>query len=865
MGISLKNFSLKAEETLRQAQQYALALKHAKVEAEHLLYCLLVQEDGVAEPYLRKVNANPQVIREELENYLADCPKVNVQAEDAYISRSLHTVILRAEREALLASDNYVLPEHLLLGVVFHKEGQAAEILRTHRVTAEALQQQLSQTTQKEQAVLRTPKTIRPFQEYCVDILQMAQEYKLDPVIGRDHEVRRLIQILSRRIKNNPVLIGEPGVGKTAIVEGLASRIVSKDVPDSLKKKRLLSLDVGALVAGATYRGEFEARFKNLLQEIENSSGEIILFIDELHTLMAAGKSEGSLDAANLIKPALARGKLHCIGATTIDEFKKYVEKDAALVRRFQQIFIKEPDVASTIAILRGLKDRYELHHGVKIKDSALIAAVQLSTRYVTERFLPDKAIDLIDEAASSLRIQMDSLPTEVDQLDRKIMQLEIELTALNREEDRASQKRIQPIRHELSDLKHHSHHLKQLWQEERKQIRERLALKETMEQTKNAEKEAQRQGDLELAARLRYETIDELEKKLRRANQQKQGGKNLLLKEEVGEEDIATLVSQWTGIPVTKMLEEEKRKLVKLEQHLGKHIIGQNEALNRVASAIRRARAGIQDPNRPIGSFIFLGSSGVGKTELAHALAQFLFDDKKSIIRFDMSEYMEKHSATRLIGAPPGYVGFEEGGELTEAIRRRPYAVLLLDEIEKAHPDVFNLFLQILDEGHLSDSRGRTIDFKNTLIILTTNLGQDAIKRSAEKRQDYDLMQSAHKELLAHFRPEFLNRIDEVIVFRNLSLAHIRQICMLQIQELQERLDLHQIKLELTETAQMYLAKQGHDPDFGARPLKRTLQREIQDVIANHLLDGSLKAGAILKIDLQGGNLTFQTVDPSA
>ncbi len=861
MGISLKKFSLKAEEALVNAQQYAKELKHQKVEPEHLLHSLLVQEDGIAEPYLRKGGSDPQVVKQEIQTHLDHSPKNEHALEQAYISRMLHTVILRAEREALLRSEEYVSPEHLLLGIVFHQEGITHEILSRHGITSEILDQQFSETVQKEQVAIQNPNTVHPFKAYCVDLLQLAKDHQLDPVIGRDEEVRRVIQILSRRIKNNPVLIGEPGVGKTAIVEGLANRIISGDVPDSLKSKRLLVVDVGSIIAGATYRGEFEARLKSLLKEIENTSGEIILFIDELHTLMGAGKSEGSLDAANILKPALARGKLHCIGATTIDEFRKYVEKDAALARRFQQILVKEPDVESTIAILRGLKARYELHHGVKIKDSALIAATKLSVRYVTERFLPDKAIDLIDEAASGLRIQMDSLPTEVDQLERKIMQLEIEATALNREEDPSSQQRLSKIQQELLSLKSESERLKQLWQAERKQIRQRLALKETVETTKNAEREAQRKGDLELAARLHYETLDELEQQLRLSNQNQDAQEeNRLLKEEVDEEDIATIVSQWTNIPVAKMLEEEKRKLVKLEQHLSQHVIGQNEALTSVANAIRRARAGIQDPDRPIGSFIFLGSSGVGKTELAHVLAQFLFDDKKSIIRFDMSEYMEKHSATRLIGAPPGYVGFEEGGELTEAIRRRPYAVLLFDEIEKAHPDVFNLFLQILDDGHLSDSRGRTIDFKNTLIIMTTNLGQDTIKKAEKNKQEGQLSQIAQQELLQHFRPEFLNRVDDVIVFRNLSLAHIRQICMLQIQELQQRLATQQIKLHLSDTAQMYLAKKGYDPVFGARPLRRTIQREIQDVIANQLLEGSLKPGHTLTIDIQQGNLVFSS-----
>ncbi|MBF0288522.1 MAG: AAA family ATPase [SAR324 cluster bacterium] len=858
--MSLKKFSLKSEEALIHAQQYAKEHEHEKVEPEHLLYSLLIQEDGITEPYLQKTGADPLMVREAIENHLESISSAEHAVEQVYISRNLHTVILRAEREALLQSEDFVNPEHLLLGIVLHKEGEAHAILTSHGISAEALQQQFERTAQKEQTIVRgKPSVTHPFKAYCVDILQFAQENKLDPVIGRDEEVRRVIQILSRRIKNNPVLIGEPGVGKTAIVEGLAHRITSGDVPDPLKDKKLLSLDIGSMVAGATYRGEFEARLKNLLKEIENTSGEVILFIDELHTLIGAGKSEGSLDAANILKPALARGKLHCIGATTIDEFKKHMEKDAALVRRFQQILVREPNIESTIAMLRGLKDRYELHHQVKIKDSALIAAATLSARYVTERFLPDKAIDLIDEASSVLRIQIDSLPTEVDQLDRKILQLQIEQAALRKEEDSASHQRLQQIQQEITGLKATSQQMKENWQDERRRMKQLHSLKETVEQTKNAEREAQRKGDLELAARLHYETLDKLEHKLRSANQHMTShGGEPLLKEEVDEEDIAYIVSQWTGIPVTKMLEEEKRKLVKLEQELSKQIIGQNDALASVANAIRRARAGIQDPNRPIGSFIFLGSSGVGKTELANVLAQFLFDDKKSIIRFDMSEYMEKHSASRLIGAPPGYVGFEEGGALTEAIRRRPYAVLLFDEIEKAHPDVFNLFLQILDDGNLTDSQRRTIDFKNTLIIMTTNIGHERIQQAEEHREETDLAQMAQQELLKHFRPEFLNRIDEVVVFRNLSLAHIRQICILQIKELQNRLKAQEITLELTDNAQMYLAKKGHDPVFGARPLKRTIQRDIQNVIAGKLLDGALKPGSRLTIDLQQGLLTF-------
>ncbi len=859
MGISLKNFSIKAEEALIAAQQHAKQLAHSKIEPEHLLYALLIQEDGLVEPYLRKVGANPTAIREDINQLLLELPKQTEPVEQAYISRNLHAVILQAEQESLLLSEEFVNPQHLLLGIVRHKAGKAQEVLLNYNVTSDSLLQQFAKVTQREQETSSDFSARNPLEAYCTDILQLARENHLDPVIGRDEEVRRLIQILCRRMKNNPVLIGEPGVGKTAIVEGLAYRILHGDVPDSLKEKRLLSLDLGALIAGATYRGEFESRLKSLLKAVEAASGEIILFIDEMHMLMGAGKSESNVDAANLLKPALARGVLHCIGATTINEFKKYVEKDAALVRRFQQILVEEPDWDSTVAILRGLKPRYELHHAVKIKDAALLAAVSLAQRYVTERYLPDKAIDLVDEAASTLRIQMDSLPTEVDQLDRKIMHLEIEHTALQKENDPATRNRLKELQHEILGLKERSQHLKQIWEEERAQLKRVHTLKESIEHTKTQEMEAQRQGNFELAARLHYETLDDLEKQLKTANLRLDlNGNSRLLKEEVDEEDIAIVVSQWTGVPVAKMLEEEKRKLAHMEHRLGERVIGQKEALASVSNAIRRARAGIQDPNRPIGSFIFLGGSGVGKTELARVLAEFLFDDEKSLIRFDMSEYMEKHSATRLIGAPPGYVGFEEGGALTEAIRRRPYAVLLFDEIEKAHADVFNLFLQILDEGHLTDSQGRRVDFKNTTIIMTTNLAHQAILNAEETGSFEEVPSKIEKELLQNFRPEFLNRVDEVIIFKSLTLPHLRQICLLQIQTLQQRLNEQNIHFTLTDTAYMYLAKKSHDPAFGARPLKRTIQREIQDVLASKILDGSLPAGSKIAVDIEQGHLVF-------
>ncbi|MBF0239374.1 MAG: AAA family ATPase [SAR324 cluster bacterium] len=856
MSISLDHFSPNVQEALLKSQQYAVEHGYSKVFPEHFLYCLLTQTESMASAYLEKLNIPVSETILEIENWTKSRQNLSTPVTQAYISRELHGVILRAEKEASLFSETYTNTEHMLLSLLLQKSGLVYEIFERHHVSYDQFKSLLANLTRQETSALQSQGSEKQVLErYCADMIDLARKNKLDPVIGRDEEVRRVIQILSRRTKNNPILIGEPGVGKTAIVECLANRIVSGDLPETLKGKSLYSLDLGALVAGTNLRGEFENRVKQLLREIEAAAGEIILFIDEIHLLVGAGGSEGHMDAANMLKPALARGQLRCIGATTIKEFKKYVEKDAALVRRFQQINVAEPSVDSTIAILRGLKSRYEVHHGVRIKDSALIAAAILSQRYVTERFLPDKAVDLIDEAASNLRIQIDSMPTEIDQIERKITQFEIERTVLRREDDAASRARLKQLQHQLTDLRDTCQNMKERWQTERTQLREVSELKERIEKTRIEEQEAQRQGDLELAAKLRYETLNDLEHQLREsALFLDRSGRERMLKEEVDEEDIALVVSQWTGIPIVKMLENEKQKLLHMEQRLAEKVVGQSEAINSVAHAIRRTRAGVQDPERPIGSFIFLGSSGIGKTELAYALAEFLFDDHKSLIRFDMSEYMEKHSVTRLIGAPPGYVGFEEGGLLTEAIRQRPYAVLLFDEIEKAHPDVFNLFLQILDNGRLTDSQGRITDFKNTIIILTTNLGHEVIQEHPE--QDVSMM--VRNVLLANFRPEFLNRLDEIIVFKPLALSHIRQICKLQMYKLEQRLMGQRIRLWLSEHAELYLAQKGYDAAFGARPLKRLIQREIQDVLAGKILEGSLSANHLVKIEVDHGKLLF-------
>ena len=795
-------------------------------------------------------------------------PKVGGLA-DHYLSPALKEVLDQAAKETEQFKDEYVSTEHLLLALSGKKNDAAGIILNRLGVTHDAILKALVAIRGTQRVTDQNPEAkYQALERYARDLTELARRGKLDPVIGRDDEIRRVIQVLSRRTKNNPVLIGEPGVGKTAIVEGIAQRIVSGDVPESLKSKRIVQLDLGAMVAGSKYRGEFEDRLKAVLKEIEESSGQIVLFIDELHTLVGAGAAEGAIDASNMLKPALARGELRCIGATTLNEYKKYIEKDAALERRFQPVLVGEPSVEDTIAILRGLKERYEVHHGVRIKDSAIVAAAVLSNRYITDRFLPDKAVDLIDEAASSLRIEIDSMPAEIDQIERRITQLEIERQALKKEEDPASRERLARLEEELAGLREQSDRLKLRWKAEKEIITRIRRLKSEIEQARTEEQRATREGDLNKAAEIRYGKLVALEKQLAEANAELESKEKAgrMLKEEVDEEDVARVVSKWTGIPVSKMLEGEAAKLINMEDRLRMRVVGQEEALRLVANAVRRSRAGLADPNRPIGSFIFLGPTGVGKTELARALAEFLFDDEKAMLRIDMSEYMEKHAVARLIGAPPGYVGYEEGGQLTEQVRRRPYSVILFDEIEKAHPDVFNIFLQILDEGRLTDGKGRTVDFKNTVIIMTSNIGSHMIHeamtgaRAGAGKLTEDLKQRIRALLLESFRPEFLNRVDEIVIFNPLGKEEISKIIDLQLNRLQGLLADRKISIELTPRARDLLFEQGYDPQFGARPLKRAIQRLIQDPLALKMLEGEIMPGETIEVDAdpKKGVMTF-------
>ena len=856
MSISLSNFTQKSEEVLLLSQELAHSMKHYRVEPEHLLYLVLQQTGHPIQACFEQFNFNPLAIQEQLHIYLQSLDCAETEIEQAYISRTLHGIIVRAEKEALLLSKEYTHVEHLFLGLVGHQEGYLGQVWEQFSISVEAVRDLLLGLSPAEQAMLQRQQDFA-LSTYCVDLLELARANQLDPLIGKEKEIRMLIQVLSRRVKNNPLLLGESGVGKTAIVEGLAQRIAKEDVPDWLKNRRLLSLDLATLLAGTTYRGEFEKRMKQLIEEVEHSHGEVILFIDELHMLVGAGGVEGGVDAANMLKPSLARGKMRCIGATTIKEFRLYLEKDSALVRRFEQILLQEPDKVTTIAILRGLRSHYERHHGVTIKDSALVTAANLSERYLPERFLPDKAIDLVDEAAANLRIEMDSVPSEIDYMERQIIQLEMQRNSIRQENDPQTGSQYEEILQQLYELRDKNKEFRKRWKKERTLLQRIANVKEKIAETRQSEYNAQRKGDLELAARLHYETLDQLESELAEEEEELNTEEERLVKEEVDQEDIAAIVSIRTGIPVARMLADEKQKLVKMETHLAERIVGQPEALSRVASAIRRSRAGIQAPAKPIGSFVFMGSSGIGKTELALALAEFLFDHDKALIRFDMSEYMEKHSVTRLIGASPGYVGFEEGGLLTEQVRRQPYAVLLFDEIEKAHLDVFNLFLQILDDGNLTDSQGRQTDFRNTIIIMTTNIGHELAKsREFEHQESSDLQKQARQLLLQYFRPEFLNRLDEIILFKHLSLSHIRQICQLQLKQFKQQLALQHIQLELTENAEIHLAQRGYDATFGARPLKRTVQREMQDPIALKLLEGSLRPGETLRIDVEHNQL---------
>jgi len=854
-------FTLKSQECIQNAQQMAERLGHQQIEPEHLLRSVLEQKEGVIPPILGKIGVNQGQLIQEVDQLLQRFPSVSgAGVGQAYISPRAKAVLDQAFKEAEQMKDEYVSLEHILLGTMEEKEGKGTRALAAAGVTRDAVLKALVDIRGGQRITDQSPEEkYQALERYARDLTAIASKGDLDPVIGRDDEIRRVIQVLSRRTKNNPVLIGEPGVGKTAIVEGLAQRIIQGDVPETLKDKQVVALDMGALIAGAKYRGEFEDRLKAVLKEITDAHGQIILFIDEMHTLVGAGAAEGAVDASNMLKPALARGELRCVGATTIKEYRKHIEKDAALERRFQPVMVEEPSVEDTISILRGLKEKYEVHHGVRIKDSALVAAATLSHRYITDRFLPDKAIDLIDEATSRLRIEIDSMPAEIDDVQRKMTQLEIEREALKKEKDRASKDRLEKLEKELAELKAESEVVMAHWKQEKEAISRIREIKEKLESTKVEAQVAERQGDLSRAAELKYGTLTDLEKRLEEENKKLEElqSRSKMLKEEVDSEDVAEVVAKWTGIPVVKLMEGEKEKLLKMEDRLAQRVVGQDKGIVAVASAVRRARSGLQDPNRPIGSFIFMGPTGVGKTELARALAEFLFDDEQYLIRLDMSEYMEKHSVARLIGAPPGYVGYDEGGQLTESVRRHPYSVILFDEIEKAHPDVFNALLQILDDGRMTDGKGRTVDFKNTVVIMTSNVGSQWI-HELHGKDDEEMERRVMDTLRATFRPEFLNRIDEIIIFNSLGREEIKKIVDIQIGYLARRLESSKITLELSEKAKEFLANEGLDPVYGARPLRRTIQHLLQDPLATKILEGSIQEGDHVTADVQDGKVVF-------
>ncbi len=853
-------FTTKSQEAIQAAQQLAQNRGNQQIEPEHLLKVLLQQPEGIIPSVLKKMGISTGVLEAEMDEAIKAMPQVS-GAGQTYLSSNMNRVLERAFVIASDMKDEYVSQEHLVLAMLEASDTRAGQSLSSHGVTKDAFLKALVAIRGNQRITDPNPEaTYQALEKYARDLTALARTGKLDPVIGRDEEIRRVLQVLSRRTKNNPILMGEPGVGKTAIVEGLAQRIVSGDIPETLRDRRIVALDMGALIAGAKYRGEFEERLKAVLKEVSECQGEVILFIDEIHTLVGAGKTDGAMDASNMLKPALARGELHCIGATTIDEYRKYIEKDAALERRFQPILVEEPSVEDTISILRGLKEKYEVHHGVRIKDSAIVAAATLSHRYITDRFLPDKAIDLIDESAAKLRIEIDSLPAEIDEIQRRMMKLEIEREALKKESDDASRERLHKIEQELADLKEQKDALYAVWQREKEEIHRIRDIKEKIDTLKVQAEQLQRQGELNRVAEITYGEIPKLEKELedaqRKLDEQEEEGTSML-KEEVDAEDIAAIIAKWTGIPVSRLLQGEREKLIHMEDELGRRVVGQEKAITAVSNAVRRARAGLQSPTRPIGSFIFLGPTGVGKTELSRALAEFMFDTEQAMIRIDMSEFMEKHAVARLIGAPPGYVGYEEGGYLTEAVRRKPYSVILFDEIEKAHPDVFNILLQILDDGRLTDGKGRTVDFKNTIIIMTSNIGSDVIQQIT----DYEEMERRVLDAMRlHFKPEFLNRVDDIIIFHALSKEHLIRIVDIQLRYLEERLEDNGYGLEVTDRAEQWIADIGYDPSFGARPLKRAIQRYIEDPLALRILEGAFVEGDNIRVDVdENGNAVFE------
>ena len=846
--MNLEKYTERVRGFLQSAQTFALGQGHQQFSPVHILKVLIEDSEGLAAGLIQRAGGRPEAVLQAVEQKLAKLPKVSGGGGQLYLAQETARLFESAEKLADKAGDSFVTVERLLLALALEKGSEAGKILADAGVTAAKLNEAIEALRQGRTADTASAENqYDALKKFARDLTEDAREGRLDPVIGRDEEIRRTIQVLSRRTKNNPVLIGEPGVGKTAIAEGLALRIINGDVPESLKDKRLLALDMGALIAGAKYRGEFEERLKGVLNEVQAANGEIVLFIDEMHTLVGAGKADGAMDASNLLKPALARGELHCVGATTLDEYRKHVEKDAALARRFQPVFVSEPTVEDTISILRGLKEKYELHHGVRIADTAIVSAATLSNRYITDRFLPDKAIDLVDEAASRLRMQVDSKPEELDELDRRIIQLKIEREALKKETDEASRDRLEKLEKELSDLEEESAALTNRWQSEKEKLSSAQKLKEQLDQARSDLEIAQRQGDLAKAGELAYGVIPDLEAKVSEVEASESGGD--MMEEAVTADHVAHIVSRWTGVPVDKMLEGERDKLLRMEDELGRRVIGQEEAVHAVSTAVRRSRAGLQDPNRPIGSFMFLGPTGVGKTELTKALAAFLFDDDQAMVRIDMSEFMEKHSVARLIGAPPGYVGYEEGGALTEAVRRRPYQVVLFDEIEKAHPDVFNVLLQVLDDGRLTDGQGRTVDFKNTMIIMTSNLGSEFLAGQGEGEDSDAVRDQVMAVVRGHFRPEFLNRLDEIVLFHRLKRSQMTDIVDIQLAYLRKLLEDRKITLDLDDTAREWLADKGYDPAYGARPLKRVIQKQVQDPLAEKILAGDIRDGETVRV----------------